>query len=257
MSDLARRFYQDLRDDIARLAAKLMPWRATVVSGGAGPITIQRIGQGAPDGEAYARLSGFDLPAGSDVILLDIEGKPVALGELLRVAPADRRLSVPLKLLGGADLIGYADAGATQQRWSINGAGAAIFGSVNTPVWTAGSQDSANTASTTSTTTYSDAMSLTLALPAGTWEVLAFAWLKLRHSEASQANMQILVDGQAGAVRTQSVVSSGWEECWTHGVYPGIAGGRTITAKVQFKSGATGTTTADMPGLILVARRTA
>jgi hypothetical protein len=298
MASKARDFYKDLRDDLMGIIGRLMPWRATVSSGGSGPITITRLGAGSPDGEAYSRLAGFDLASGAEVVMLDLGGKPVALGQLVRSAPGVYTISAPLTIkrdddhafavgkndgtlvfrvdslapsnvaaVNGVHLSGFADDGsgpATGAKWNLDSTtgaarfdGAVTAASLNTPVVGVLAQSAADTASTTSTTTFATAQTLNLALPAGTWTVYALGGAMLQHSGGGSSNLQTVIDGNAGTARTLVMSSSAWTTTLDDHTRASVAGGRTITIEIQFKSSATGTTSSRNPFVIAIAQRTA
>ena len=116
----------------------------------------------------------------------------------------------------------------------------------------ADSQATSSTPTTSSTATYADAITVTVALPAGTWAVAAEGSLLMSHN-VSQASWRIEIDGNASSPHTLSMVT---EERFAaaHRV-ASVTGGRTIAVKVQFRSFTAGTTSARNPMLSVTAVR--
>lgn len=78
--------WQDVQDEIRRQLAIVLPFRAVAAGDANGRVTIKRLGQASADGEEYARLAGPAIPAGAEVLVLPVGGKPVVLGLLQRSA---------------------------------------------------------------------------------------------------------------------------------------------------------------------------
>jgi hypothetical protein len=125
----------------------------------------------------------------------------------------------------------------------------------NSPVTLADakSQATADTPNTSSISTYADAVVLSLVLAAGTWSVTAHGGLLLSHN-VSQASWRIEIDGNAPSAHTLALVTEQKVNA-AHSV-TGIAGGRTITVKVQYRSFTAGTSTARNPSVMVTAIRT-
>lgn len=120
-------------------------------------------------------------------------------------------------------------------------------------------QTSSDTASTSSTTTWADAMVVTLSLPAGTYEIAAVGWLRLRNDASSNGDMRIAINGTPQTVVTASfgptniakgTVTSAGKKTGVTSTAP--------TIRVQFKTGdgASGTTFPSNPALFYAVRRT-
>lgn len=157
----------------------------------------------------------------------------------------------------------YADAYSTVTA-EIDGAdGSASFGavtakSVNTPVVAVQSQTSPTPdSSTTSTTVFSTAMTMSMTLPAGTWTVYALGWLGVRHSASGAVRFAVSVDDTEGTARTPDGPSSGFRTIEDDATIAGVSGGRSIDIDLLFRSQDTGTTTVNNPAAIAIAKRTA
>jgi hypothetical protein len=116
------------------------------------------------------------------------------------------------------------------------------------------SQQDSSTASTSSVTTFANAITLALALPAGTWTVTADGSVLLSHN-VNRGNWRVEIDGNASTQHTLPMVT---EERFaaTHR-RTGLAGNRTININLQFKSFDAGTISARNPLITVKAVRTA
>lgn len=121
-------------------------------------------------------------------------------------------------------------------------------------VTASGAQSSADTGSTTSTVNYSSAISVTMALPPGTWSVKAIGGLCIANTGGT-ANWLLSIDANNGTQRALSVVTE-MQMIDDHSL-GGIAGNRTITMGMWFKSSSAGTTSVRNPWLYAVGMRTA
>ena len=132
--------------------------------------------------------------------------------------------------------------------------GAVVVPTINTPVVGSLAQSASDAANTASTVTYSDAATLALTLPTGTWSVTAVGGLSLLNL-GGNSDLRIDINGTAGAAQTLDATI---EEMFVdNAVVAGISGGGSINIKVQFKSNAAGTTNARNPWLMVIATRTA
>lgn len=152
----------------------------------------------------------------------------------------------------------YVLVGEVMGRGSATGVTRVVLGKFgnNSPqtITDAASASTSTTPSTSNVTTYQDALTLSLALPAGTWTVTAHGGLALSHS-VNQANWRIEIDGNAPTGHTLSLVTE--QQVMAAHRRTGVAGGRTIAIKVQMKSLTAGTTTARNPHVMVTAVRTA
>jgi hypothetical protein len=118
----------------------------------------------------------------------------------------------------------------------------------------ANSQSGSDTPSTSSVTTFANAMTLPVALPAGTWSITASCDLLLSHN-VNRGNWRVEIDGVGSTQHTLSMVT---EERFAVGhKRTGLAGNRTINVNLQFKSFDAGTISARNPRIEVKAVRTA
>lgn len=193
----------------------------------------------------------------------------IVVGPVRRSDPTVKNIDgTILKLLGAMDLILTSDAGGASTVFSVDGATGnvvagdvtgddAIFATTNTPFVLMQSQSASDTSSTTSTSTYSDACALNVALPAGTWNVKAMSFCGLKHSAGNNANIAAEVDGTLATARTLTCPSADYRMCIDDANLGSLSGGGTKVVKTRFKSSDAGTTSANNPGLIVIATRTA
>jgi hypothetical protein len=116
------------------------------------------------------------------------------------------------------------------------------------------SNQTATTPNTSSVVTFANAISLSMALPAGTWTVTASGDLLLSHN-SNRGSWRVEIDGNAPAEHTLSMVTED-RFAATH-KRVGLVGSRTITVNLQYKSFDAGTTTARNPRIEVKAVRTA
>lgn len=212
----------------ARAVGRVTPFRATVTGGSAGLVEIQRVDASTPDTRQYARVRGFALTNGDVVLCANLDGEPVVLGKVQISSPADFTLTAPL-----------------------------IVPSINTPFARTDAQSASDTASTTSTATYSDAMTTAVTLPTGTWTVHAVGGLAMKHSADTNVRMAIEINGTEGTARTLACPAATFRMVVDNGSVGSISGGGSINVKVRFRSSDAGTTSASNPWLMIVAERTA
>lgn len=117
----------------------------------------------------------------------------------------------------------------------------------------AASQSTSDTANTASVTTFANAITLNLALPAGTWTVKARGDVMLAHN-VNRANVRIEIDGTFSTQHTLALVTEA-RVVATH-TRSGLAGDRTIAIRVLFKSFDAGTASARNPSIEVTAVRT-
>jgi hypothetical protein len=115
------------------------------------------------------------------------------------------------------------------------------------------SQATSDTASTSNVSTYQDALTISLVLPAGTWTINAHGGLLLSHN-VNQASWRLQIDGDAPTGHTLGLVTE--QRVTAAHTLTNVSGGRTITVKVQFRSNTAGTSTARNPSLDVTAVRT-
>lgn len=98
MSDRARDALLSIGASLARRFDELTPFRAIVSATSGGRVQIQRLGAATAETELYARVAGFDVVAGDEVLCLAIGGKPVVIGKLQRAAASGYALESGLTL---------------------------------------------------------------------------------------------------------------------------------------------------------------
>lgn len=127
---------------------------------------------------------------------------------------------------------------------------------INSPstISDAKSQATSDTASTTNVppAPFVSAITLALALPAGTWTVSAAGSVLLSHS-VDRASFRLEIDGQVSNTHTLSMVTE--ERFGAAFSRSGIAGNRTINVRVMFQSFTAGTTSARNPMISATAVR--
>lgn len=277
----AKDFYRNLGDDLKRAIKGITPFRATADGEANGKVSIIRLGQTVADGESYARLGGFNIADGDELICFMVGGKPV-VAKLLTAAPTSHGLSAPLDILsdsatafrvrdsGGTVFVVDNVAGEIQianandlvmltgvasgEKVRIDGAtGAATFVSVNTPVIATLAQSGADAGSTTSTVTNSVAGDVVLTLPSGTWRVYAVGGVSLQHSAGGSARWALTIGGTEGTARTLAMSATVWANAVDDGEVAGLSG--SVTIAVEYRSSTAGTTSARNPWLIAIAKR--
>jgi hypothetical protein len=81
------------RATIRQASAFRAKWRGT----SSGLAIIRRLTESADDGETYAYLAGFTPDIDDEVLCLPVAGKPVVLGKIVRTAPDEYVLDVPVR----------------------------------------------------------------------------------------------------------------------------------------------------------------
>jgi hypothetical protein len=284
-------FYQSIRQAISNAVERLKPYRATVDSTANGLVKIQPLGGDVLD-ESYARLAGVKLNEDDEVVVIDLNGKPFVLGKLQRAVPTAEAVDFPFTIfansddaflvkrnssvtmlrvdtaipgsvdvMGGAHLYGWSgeDRSGTAS-FDINATnGSARFGSltatsVNSPKFYALTRTSALTSSTTSTTTFANALSLDVALPSGTWTLTAIGGVKLRHSANSTNALQVTIGGTAGPTRLVNSDANVFSMTNAEAEVSSLSG--TVTVTVDYRSDVAGTSSARNPWVWVAATRT-
>jgi hypothetical protein len=117
--------------------------------------------------------------------------------------------------------------------------------------------DASDTTSTAAISTFQQAYSRSVTLPAGTWTIYATAWLMLKNSAGNNAQLRIQVDGTPGGTRTVPTVSGSYQTAMCHCPLASVAGGRSVTVLMEFHGVTSGTTSAANPAMLTIAQRTA
>jgi hypothetical protein len=115
-------------------------------------------------------------------------------------------------------------------------------------------QQASSTPSTSSVTTFANAITLALVLPVGTWTVSAQGSVLLSHN-VNEGSFRMEIDGDFSTTHSLPMVTE--ERFGVAHAVEDIAGGRTINVRVQFRSNTAGTTSARNPSVQAIAVRTA
>jgi hypothetical protein len=145
--------------------APFPPFRATVDSLSAGKVLILREGAVANDDQLYARLTGFDLTAGDEVLCVNLGGQAIVLGKIQRSAPSS--LAVPYL----ANTVYKVDRDNTNY-------------------------------TNTDTSNDADAVSTTITLPTGTWSIHASGGVTAFHSSTGGITVALSLNASVGATST-------------------------------------------------------
>jgi hypothetical protein len=207
-TDKTRRDADAIRDIAASTAPRLL-YVSSVASG----LVVLKEADGTIISESIAYIGTIPPQVGDSVVRIAIPGRgdKHAKGSYVAVGPINR-----------------------------------VSGAVGIIERTASATNSA-TASTSSTSTYSVAITLSITLPPGTWEISAHGTIALIHSASGKADVEITIDGTAVSRQTPNLSSSVYGRFGSAQRLTGIAGNRTITITVEFKSFGTGTTTCAQP----------
>lgn len=265
--DFLRNIYSDMTALVDR--ARAFQAVAQGVADSSGLITIQRAESTVNDGEHYGRLKGFATADQDYVLCLETRGGgTVILGALQNTAPAGYSLDAALSGTSGAFSGALTVTGLLTQSGgfqsngtitcnAINSYAASSFnvaalscnaGLINSDLagsasyrWDPNRQDTADTASTTNTASWVQAMSKNYTLPpTGTFSVWMIGALTMTRSPAGQANLRGNINGNAGGT---SIVNPDTAIKTTHLTWhrvDGIAGGTSVPVKLEYK-GNTGT----------------
>lgn len=215
----ASELWHGVREEIAKAVAKSGLERVIVASTANGRVKIQELGAPSALGEEFARLAGFKLDAGAKVLTGKLGDKRIILGEIQNTAPTKRTFEHDI---------------------DIAGALVATKG-VNSPALSRYSQDSADTGSNSSTSTWATNFDWDWALPDGTWTVMAETTQLISHGTSSGViRVRTTIDGTAGTNLSGSAPVNPTRACWTtEGLVTGLTG--TITIAGQYRPNASGT----------------
>lgn len=261
--------------------AETRAFRAIVTGQSSGMVQIRRIHASTGETALRARVIGFDLATNDEVLCLPMaDGIPVVIGRLQRATPSSAfELPVPLRVDGENNAAIYAGSGSPESSVTATvgsiyqrndgGDGTTLYvkesGSSNTG-WVAVSSDawvpfiriafSDTTVTTTSTTTYSDVVTLTATLPTGTWTVEVSGWGRIGNTTDDDVDIRVEIDGTAGTTYTRSAPSSGAYPGAAHSSKTSVASG-SRTFKLQMKSDSSGMSIMSNATLLVNAYRTA
>lgn len=125
-----------------------------------------------------------------------------------------------------------------------------------TTAYSTNAQETSDTASTTSTGTYSLAQTRTIVLGTGTWTVSVFAVLNVKHSAGGSVDVQLHVATADGTQYRLAAESAIWTPIFVTQIEPGVASG-SRDINLNFKAGTAGTVSARNPAMRIIAFRTA
>ena len=154
-----------------------------------------------------------------------------------------------------------ADGASDQLVWVGRDQSGAFAKSVLAPVPTQAyfvsnvSADASDTPTTTAISTFQQAYSQSVTLPAGTWAVYANGWLALKNSAGNSGALRIQIDGVAGGTRTVPLNSTTFQTLMCHAANFSVSGGRTISVLMEFHGTTSGTTSAQNPALWIACQR--
>lgn len=214
---MSQNLWKSISDEINLRLKSVRAYTALFVGETDGLVTIQRIAEAAPDGEAYARLAGPPIDENAVVAILPMGGKPFVLGAVGGAIEPPASSEMPFVL-----------------EESFN---------------------SATTSSTTSTSVYSTNVSLSVPLPAGTWTVTVQGIGLYSHSSSgSGVGHRVRIASDAGDVidgnMPQTSVRSSIPA--THSL-SGQTG--TITVYLEYLVAVSGTAYAGGGTLLVIATR--
>lgn len=286
-------FYKGIQTAIDTMVARIKPYRASVAEASNGLVRIHPLEADSPLDESFARLAGFTLAEGDEVVVLTLNERPFVLGKIWRSSSLGESFDVPILIeatadnaflvsqatgdevfrvdsdassisaMNGAQVNGWSgeDRSGTSS-WNIDSSsGDARFAdltasSLNTPNFVMNSQNGSTTASTTSTTTMQTAMTASVTLGDGIWNVQVIGGCQLTHSANGAAAWQASIGGSAGAARSGAMNSSTYGSAMAHATASSVTGS-SVSCGIEFRSSAAGTTSARNPWIIIVATRTA
>ncbi len=95
--------WQQVKAEILYQVNQLRPFIALAGTQTDGRLTIRRVTEATARSEQYARLAGFDVAVGDEIVCLIIGGKPLVLGKLQRTTPVNLSLIQPLEIHANDD----------------------------------------------------------------------------------------------------------------------------------------------------------
>jgi hypothetical protein len=113
------------------------------------------------------------------------------------------------------------------------------------------------TPSNSVTSSYEDAITLSIPLGAGTWDVTAIGDLALIHSAGTKCDIRIVVAGNQTERQTQNLHASIYSRWGVSRRETGLTGGGSVTVTLQYRPFNTGTAGAANPMLHVIAIQTA
>jgi hypothetical protein len=224
-----------------------LPFSATVTDVGSGTVQIKRLGATTPDSPRYAKLAGWKLAVGDEVICLNFLGAAFVLGRVQRSAPSTVATD-GLLTLASLDPSGGSDGQVvTRVAGALALANAPLIG--DRLVFDAVSADASVTVSTAATSTFQEAYTRSVTLPAGTWTMKATGLLAMKNSGGNSGALRLQIDGNAGGTRTVALNSSTYQTAVVHATQLGVSGGRSVDVRLEYHGVTGGTTSAQNPAL--------
>lgn len=120
-------------------------------------------------------------------------------------------------------------------------------------------QSSSSTPSSTNTSTFVDAITNTIVLPAGTWTLYVSGGINAIHSVAGGGwRVQSVCDSVVGQINVPPPAqTAGYTTGFTSDTYTSVTGNRTVTCQIQYRPNSAGTCTTTNPFIMIRAVRTA
>lgn len=282
--ELAKKFWRDIASLQSDAVSGLTPVRVQIVSESDGEVTVIRADDPdqLPDPDTHPRLKGFRLQAGQEAYALPLgNDQLLIIGTLQnstneldfgmdkeyidRTLVVSQHVNASGNVTAGNQVVGDTVSAASYllgpgQNWL---SGQTFLNNADSPVIQAGSQASADVASTTNTATMQDAISVNIVLGdgtagAGTWIIWVMGGVSLINSAGATARVCATIDGVAGNIHvTPALNTATYTHCVAASFATGLTGNRTVAVKIQYRCGSANTTTASNPSLIVVAKRTA
>lgn len=242
------------------------PFRAIVTGQSSGMVQIRRLHSSTAETALRARVAGFDLTTNDEVLCVPMaDGIPIVVGKVQRSTPTSHAVTPALP---GTIIVQEGDSNVDTAVSTLDFA-AAHFVVGSSPSGEANialAHDASvlpftllefdNTgASTSSTSTYSTAVTRTFTLPTGVWTIEALFWGRIGHSADGNLDLRMVIDGTNGTAVTRSGPSTG--------AYPGGAGsskasvtGGSRTVSGQIKANTAGTAVMTNAMMAIAAYRT-
>lgn len=280
--ELAKKFWRDIAAMHEETAQGLSLVRVKVLSELDGEVTLIRADdpEQTPDPDTHPRLKGFRLqanheafaaPLGNDQLLVlgTLQNSTNGLDFGMDKEYIDRSLIVQ------NDITGFNITAQNQVQGDVVNAGTFLnsigqawlsgptyLKNADSPVIQSGSQASADTPSTTSTSTMQDAISVNVVLGdgtagAGTWAIYVMGTVNLINSAGATGRVCATIDGTQGNTHvTSSLSTANYTACNAAFALGSLTGNRTVACKIQYRSGTANTTTASNPAIMVIAKRT-
>lgn len=261
-------FWREIKTIANETATRYTPFRAKATNINNNGIQIQTYDSEAPLGERYAKLRGPSVNPGDEVAVIPYGGSNLVLGSVgegtnkftnpVLIQPStNTNGTLIIRDANGADvLIVDTPTGAASIKGSMSIDGVMANRVTLAPeVAISHHATYATVQNTTTVQTYQQAMSRTVTLPVGTYNLQGVYGLGVRHSAGQIMAMRLLINGTQVA---NMWAATGLPNQWgmqVGGVVTTINGGVNELI-LEYQSNAAGTAYAFNPWLNLVARRT-